>query len=130
MTFRRTSGVQIRGLNPVGSGLYWNELIHNEQKLHHYSPLALRQDQPEIFVSKDTTSYNNTYVTTARRTRAVARLAPAGKSSFYAKYDTPRKETRRYEAKADVRSQAHSINMCFSYVFHTLLGDPPTGGVS
>jgi hypothetical protein len=120
MTFRKTSGVQIRGLNPVGSGLYWNELIHNEHKMHPYSPLALRKEQSETFVTKETTTYNNAFVSTARRTRDVARLASAGKSSFYAKYDTPRRETRRYEALAEVQKQAHRINMAlFFFVLHS-----------
>ena len=105
MTFRKTSGVQIRGLNPVGSGLYWNELIHNEQRLHPYSPLALRPTdrQAEVFVGKDSSSYNVAFAPCSAR---VDRLAPAGKAAFFAKYDTPRRETRRHEAAAEMQKQA------------------------
>jgi hypothetical protein len=106
MSFRKTSGVQIKGLNPVGSGLYWNELIQNEQRLHVYSPLAMRQDQPEVFVPKTSTSYNTAFVKGPNQNRSQL-LAPAGKPSFYAKFDTPRREVRRYQVNAELQHQAN-----------------------
>jgi hypothetical protein len=98
MAFRKTNGIEIKGLSPTGKNNYWNELIYNANRMHKYSSLSKKFEIP-AFPEKSHTTYNADFTSQSKQRK----LCPAGKPSFYAKFDEERTETLRYAGNAKIQ---------------------------